>query len=191
MNTPGSPQRAHRSSPNGPIWHFSRKALIDYESGGCISPLQRIPVRRRDAIVVLAIEQIASVTADGELLHIRTKDNENHTICYRLRDLAARLEPAQFIRLSRGTLVNIEMILRIVPMPGGTFTVFSKISRFAAIPKITTPRHMSRQQVLPMLCGIRGSNGTRFNKWSASANGLSLTRLKLVECALMCSRAAN
>src|SRR5439155_403021 len=34
-----------------------------------------------------------------------------------------RLEPASFIRLGRGTLVNVEMIRRIVPMPGGTFTV--------------------------------------------------------------------
>jgi DNA-binding LytR/AlgR family response regulator len=33
------------------------------------------------------------------------------------------LSPDQFVRLGRGTLVNIEMIRRIVPMPGGTFTV--------------------------------------------------------------------
>jgi DNA-binding LytR/AlgR family response regulator len=37
--------------------------------------------------------------------------------------LGARLEPGVFVRLGRGTLVNIEMIRRIVPMPGGTFTV--------------------------------------------------------------------
>jgi two-component system LytT family response regulator len=103
-----------------------RKAADDYESGARMPLLQRIPVRRRDAIVLLPVQDIASVTADGELLHLRTKADENHTICYRLRDLASRLEPAQFIRLGRGTLVNIEMILRIVPMPGGTFTVVLK-----------------------------------------------------------------
>jgi two-component system LytT family response regulator len=100
-----------------------RAAASAYEATGGRPLLQRIPVRRRDAIVLVPVHQLASVVADGELLHLRTSANEAHTICYRLRDLAARLEPAQFIRLGRGTLVNVEMIRRIVPMPGGTFTV--------------------------------------------------------------------
>jgi two-component system LytT family response regulator len=103
-----------------------RKAADDYESGGRMPLLQRIPVRQRDAIGLLPVTDIASVSADGELLHLRTRQNESHTICYRLRDLATRLEPTQFVRLGRGTLVNIEMIQRIVPMPGGTFTVILK-----------------------------------------------------------------
>jgi two-component system LytT family response regulator len=100
-----------------------RKAVDDYEASGPKPILQRIPVRRRDEIILVPVSQIVSVTADGELLHIDTADNESHTISYRLRDLAARLEPGQFIRLGRGTLVNVGMIRRIVPMPGGTFLV--------------------------------------------------------------------
>jgi two-component system LytT family response regulator len=61
--------------------------------------------------------------ADGELLNLRTADNETHIISYRLRDLAARLDPNRFVRLGRGTVVNVDMIRRIVPIPGGTFTV--------------------------------------------------------------------
>jgi DNA-binding LytR/AlgR family response regulator len=69
------------------------------------------------------VRQIVSVVADGELLRIRTAENETHTICYRLRDLAARLDPSSFVRLGRGTLVNVEMIKRVITMPGGTFNV--------------------------------------------------------------------
>lgn len=97
-----------------------RTAAADYESGKL---LQRIPVRRREEIVLVPVGQVVSIVAEGELLHLRTIDNETHTICYRLRDLAARLEPARFVRLGRGTLVNVDMIRRIVPVPGGTFTV--------------------------------------------------------------------
>jgi len=100
-----------------------RAAAADYEGAGGRPQLERVPVRRRDEIVLIPVRQIVSVVADGELLHLRTTDNETHTICYRLRDLAARLDTACFVRLGRGTLVNIEMIRRIVPMPGGTFTV--------------------------------------------------------------------
>ena len=100
-----------------------RAAASAYEAASGLPLLERIPVRRKDEIVLVPVGQIVSVIADGELLHFRTSNNENHTICHRLRDLAARLDPKQFVRLGRGTLVNIDMIARIVPMPGGTFTV--------------------------------------------------------------------
>jgi two-component system LytT family response regulator len=85
--------------------------------------LERIPIRRRDEIILVPVSQLVSIVADGELLHLRTLSNESYTISYRLRDLAARLEPSHFVRLSRGTVVNIDTISRIVRMPGGMFTV--------------------------------------------------------------------
>jgi two-component system, LytTR family, response regulator len=123
-----------------------RKAATDYESETRLSPLQRIPVRRRDVIVLLPVHDIGSVTAEGELLHIRTNENETFTICHRLRDLAARLDPARFIRLGRGTLVNIDMILRITPMPGGTFIVTLKNNQEFRVSRIQS--RLLRDQLL-------------------------------------------
>jgi two-component system LytT family response regulator len=100
-----------------------RAAAAEYEVTGSRTQLERIPVRRRDEIVLVPVREIASVVAEGELLHIRTSGHESHTISYRLRDLAARLDSSLFVRLGRGTLVNVEMIKRVVTMPGGTFNV--------------------------------------------------------------------
>jgi DNA-binding LytR/AlgR family response regulator len=100
-----------------------RAAVSDYEAGGGRPLLERIPIRRRDEIILVPVSQLVSIVADGELLHLRTLSNETHTISYRLRDLAARLESTHFVRLSRGTVVNIDTIRRIVRMPGGMFTV--------------------------------------------------------------------
>jgi two-component system LytT family response regulator len=100
-----------------------RAAATDYEATGSRPQLERIPVRLRDEIVLVPVQELASVVAEGEFLHLKTTANETYTICYRLRDLAARLDPTRFVRLGRGTLVNVEMIRRIVPMPGGTFTI--------------------------------------------------------------------
>jgi two-component system, LytTR family, response regulator len=72
------------------------------------------------------VRQIASVVADGELLQITTSENDRYSINYRLKELEARLEPNLFVRLARGTLVNIEMIAKVSPMPGGTFVVSLK-----------------------------------------------------------------
>ncbi len=59
--------------------------------------------------------------ADGGLLYIKTATNESFTITHRLHALEARLDPRRFIRLSRGTLANVEMISQVSPMPGGTY----------------------------------------------------------------------
>jgi two-component system LytT family response regulator len=100
-----------------------RAAAADYETATRPAYLERIPVRQRDEIVILPVGQIASVVADGELLHITTARNERYTFSYRLKDLEARLDPAHFVRLARGTLANVEMISRISPLPGGTYLV--------------------------------------------------------------------
>ena len=86
-------------------------------------PLRRIPVRRRDDIVLVPVEQLAAVTADGELLHLLTRAGERHVITYRLKDLEARLDPTAFVRLSRSALVAIDTIAKVSPMPGGTYVV--------------------------------------------------------------------
>src|ERR1044071_856956 len=58
-----------------------RAAAATYEAEGG-KTLQRIPVRRRDEIILVPVSQIISIVADGELLHLRTTDNETHTISY-------------------------------------------------------------------------------------------------------------
>jgi two-component system LytT family response regulator len=67
------------------------------------------------------VRQIASVVSDGELLHLTTQTRERYTITYRLHLLEARLDPRRFLRLARGTLVNVDTIAKISPMPGGTY----------------------------------------------------------------------
>ena len=96
------------------------EAIAEYESSARPPYLERIPIRRRDEIIILPVAQIASIVAEGELLYLTTTKNERHTITYRLKDLEARLDPTRFIRLGRGTLANVELIAKVNVMPGGT-----------------------------------------------------------------------
>jgi two-component system LytT family response regulator len=96
-------------------------AAIDAYEASTGSPyLERIPVRHREAVIIVPVHQIASIVADGELLNITTIRGEHHAIAYRLKDLALRLDPARFVRLGRGTLANVDLITKINVMPGGT-----------------------------------------------------------------------
>lgn len=85
--------------------------------------LDRIPIKRREEVVILPVRQVAFVSADGELLHLTTLANERHTITYRLHALEARLDPRRWVRLNRSTLANLDLITRVSPMPGGTYAV--------------------------------------------------------------------
>ena len=103
-----------------------KAAIETYEESVPKEFLERIPVRLRDEILLLPVSTIASIVADGELLHITNLKNQKYTINFRLKDIEARLEPNKFIRLSRGALANLEMIARISPMPGGTYQITLK-----------------------------------------------------------------
>ena len=99
-------------------------AIEAYETATKPPYLERIPVRRREEVILVPVNQIASIVADGELLHITTIRNERHTITYRLKDLELRLNPARFIRLGRGSLANIDVITKVGVLPGGTHVAF-------------------------------------------------------------------
>jgi two-component system LytT family response regulator len=96
-------------------------AAIDaYEAATRPPFLERIPIRQREEVLIVAVAQIASIVAEGELLNITTIRNERHTINYRLKDLEQRLDPTRFIRLGRGILANVDLITKVNVMPGGT-----------------------------------------------------------------------
>ncbi len=100
-----------------------KNAAMIVEENADRQPLMRIPVRVREEIYLIPVEEIASIVADGELLHITTADNKRYNINHRLKDIEARLDAGKFVRLSRGTVANVLMIERISPMPGGTYVV--------------------------------------------------------------------
>jgi DNA-binding LytR/AlgR family response regulator len=83
--------------------------------------LERIPVRQKDEVIIVPVKEIASIVAEGEILKLTTAQNETYTIVYRLKDLEARLNPTQFVRLGRGVLANLERLRRVSSMPGGTY----------------------------------------------------------------------
>ncbi|HLM62523.1 MAG TPA: response regulator [Pyrinomonadaceae bacterium] len=116
-----------------------KAAVAAYDESADKTVLERIPIRLRDEILLLPVTEIASIVADGELLYITDLQNKKHTINFRLKDIEARLDANKFIRLSRGALINLEMVARIAPLPGGTYLVSLKNGQ-----EISSSRFQSR-----------------------------------------------
>jgi two-component system LytT family response regulator len=66
---------------------------------------QRLSVRHGEHIRILAVDDIDWIRADGNYLHRDT-----------LRHLLAQLDPARFLRIHRGTLVNLARVREVHPM---------------------------------------------------------------------------
>lgn len=103
-----------------------KTAIAEYEENSPRAFLQRIPIRHRDEIYLIPVSEVVSIIADGELLHITNIHNKTFNINFRLKDLENKLDPDEFVRLSRGALVKVTAIDRITPMPGGTYAVSLK-----------------------------------------------------------------
>lgn len=116
-----------------------KNAVENYEQNISNEKLERIPVKKRGEILLVPVREIASVVADGELLHITTDKNQRYVINHRLKDLEARLDAEKFVRLSRGALANVEMFEKIAPMPGGVYQITLKNGQ-----EISTSRQQSR-----------------------------------------------
>jgi two-component system LytT family response regulator len=139
-------QRLEREDSKAEATERVQAAVSAFDAAEGRPLLDRIPVRRHDEIVLVPASQVVSIVADGELLHLRTVANETHTISYRLRDLAARLDPTRFLRLSRGTVVNIDAIRRIIRMPGGMFTVVMNDNQEFTVSRLQS--RLLREQLL-------------------------------------------
>lgn len=106
--------------------HESERIAAAADTYGASSrnePLTRIPVKKRDDIYLIPVADVASIVADGELLHITTNRGERYVINFRLKDLEARLDAERFVRLSRGAIVNLDSVTKISAMPGATYLV--------------------------------------------------------------------
>jgi two-component system, LytTR family, response regulator len=119
-----------------------------YEETTGVERLERIPVKYRDSIVLIPVEEVASVVADAELLHITTAEDITYTINFRLKDLELRLDPSKFVRLSRGTLVNLQMISHVTPQNNGTYAVSLKNNQELSVSRLQAK--IFRQQYLKL-----------------------------------------
>jgi two-component system LytT family response regulator len=123
-------------------------AAASYEEATRPPILERIPIRQKDEIVIVHVKDIASIVAEGEILRLMTERNETYTLSYRLKDLEARLDPARFVRLGRGTLANVEMMRRVSSMPGGIYVVTMSNGQQLAVSRIQG--RILREQLLKL-----------------------------------------
>ena len=80
--------------------------------------LQRISVRAGEHIRVVAVDAIDWIRADGNYVQIHA-DGAHYLHRETLSHLLATLDPARFLRIHRGVIVNVERIREVHPLFNG------------------------------------------------------------------------
>ena len=85
-------------------------------------PLRRIAARRGKRIVIVPLREVIRVEIEDKLVFAVTA-NDRMLVEKTISELEAMLEPSGFLRISRGELVNLEMVKELVPWFSGTWRV--------------------------------------------------------------------
>ncbi len=114
----------------------ARKALADQQAGAASKDLLallgqarpererlvRIPVRTGERVLFVKVEQIEYIESAGNYVVLHA-GKENHVVRETLTALEEKLDPKQFLRISRSTLVNLDAIKELQPLFKGEHAV--------------------------------------------------------------------
>jgi two-component system LytT family response regulator len=84
--------------------------------------IARIPVRNGDRVTFVKTALIDYMESAGNYVVLHA-GKENHVVRETLSGLEARLDPKQFIRINRSTLVNLDQIKELQPLFKGEHAV--------------------------------------------------------------------
>lgn len=92
----------------------SRNATVvqDEDDDG---PLRRIPVRKAREIRVVSVDDVAYFQADGPYVELHMVDDAMHLIRERMKTLESQLDPRQFCRIHRSTIINLDYVDAVQP----------------------------------------------------------------------------
>lgn len=107
---------AHRLAGTAPVERDELgRLLADTRSAG---RLQRLPIRRNGRIEVLDLGEVDWISAAGNYVELHTRGRRLlHRIT--LKNLADRVDPRQFARIHRSTIVNVDRVRDLEPTPQG------------------------------------------------------------------------
>ena len=96
--------------------------LLDEEQESEEPYLERIAVQGRGKARIVSVDDITHITADGSYAELHTPDG-THVIRERMKALAARLDPADFVRVHRSAIVRLDEVELILRSGGGNYAV--------------------------------------------------------------------
>lgn len=98
-------------------------------------PLKRLLIRNGERAVFVLADSIHWIEADGDFVRLHTAE-ASHRVRSTLLSLHARLDPNQFLRISRSAIVNLDFVAELRMRPSSDYDVLlhdGTILRFSRV----------------------------------------------------------
>jgi two-component system LytT family response regulator len=90
--------------------------------------LERIASRLGDRLSFIDLSKVTHFYAEDKLTYA-VSDGKSYAVDYTITHLGARLDPKQFVRIHRSTIVNLAWISEVTSLPGGALNIRLKDGR--------------------------------------------------------------
>jgi two-component system LytT family response regulator len=84
--------------------------------------LERIAVQGRGRVQIVDVSEVDYITADGSYVELHT-GGETHLVRERMKTLEERLDPSDFVRIHRSTIVRLDEVKTVLRGGGGNYAV--------------------------------------------------------------------
>ncbi len=98
------------------------KALLSELESGQVRP-DRFLVKTGERWLMVKCAEIQWIDAEGNYVRLHV-EGTTHMLRHTMAEVLARLDPAQFKRIHRSTIVNLDFVRDLQPWTGGDMTVF-------------------------------------------------------------------
>lgn len=85
--------------------------------------LQRLPIRKDYAVLLVRLEEIRSAVARDKRVMVRTEDGGEHRTYYTLTQLESLLPPEQFLRIHDSAIVRLDAIEELLLLGNHSYAV--------------------------------------------------------------------
>lgn len=109
--------------------------------------LERIAVEMRGQVRVVPVDRIEFITASGPYAELHVEEN-TYIVREQMQTLEERLDPAQFFRIHRSTIVRLDLIEALLHQAGGHYSVRLKTGQRLKVSR-------SRREALEEQLGLK------------------------------------
>jgi two-component system LytT family response regulator len=105
---------------------LNQYAAISDQANGHPSFIERLLVRENKKIILIQVRDVQVFEADSDYVRLHTEGTKKHLINNSLTSLEVLLNPNQFVRIHKSTIIRIDAIAEMHPHFNGEFKIFMK-----------------------------------------------------------------
>jgi DNA-binding LytR/AlgR family response regulator len=109
-------------------------------------PSRVVALRRTDTWHLYPLDDVVSIEADHDVVHVHTGDGQRTTLTCRLRQAERSLDPERFLRISRAAIVNVSWVQSFQAATPGTLVARLRDGRELHVSRLCARR--IRRQLL-------------------------------------------